>query len=95
MTISKSDVKYVAHLAKLAIAEKDLDVYSHNLSDILALAEQMNALDTDNILPMAHPLDLSQRLRKDLVTEKNQREDFQKIAPQVEEGLYLVPQVIE
>ena len=66
-----------------------------NLTNILDLVEQMNATDTDGVEPMAHPLDAHQRLRADEVTEKNQREHFQKNAPEVESGLFLVPQVIE
>ncbi|MDH5778148.1 MAG: Asp-tRNA(Asn)/Glu-tRNA(Gln) amidotransferase subunit GatC, partial [Gammaproteobacteria bacterium] len=57
--------------------------------------EQMSAVDTDQVSPMAHPLDEVQRLRTDAVTEQNQREHYQSIAPQVEEGHYLVPRVIE
>lgn len=95
MSLEKSDVEKIAHLARLAIDEKDVPEYARNLSNILDLVEQMSAVDTDNVTPMAHPLDATQRLRKDEVTETNQREHFQKIAPSVEDGLYLVPKVIE
>jgi len=95
MSLEKSDVEKIAHLARLAIDEKDVPEYARNLSNILDLVEQMSAVDTDNVTPMAHPLDATQRLRKDEVTEINQREHFQKIAPSVEDGLYLVPKVIE
>lgn len=88
-------VEQIAHLARLDINEKDISEYVTNLTNILALVEQMNAIDTDNVAPMAHPTDAVQRLREDKVTATNQREYFQTIAPQVEDGLYLVPQVIE
>lgn len=95
MSLDKNDVEKIAHLARLAIAEEDIPGYATSLSSILELVEQMNAVDTDNISPMAHPQDAFQRLREDVVTEENQREHFQEIAPEVEKGLYLVPQVIE
>ena len=93
--MDKKDVVQIAHLARLEINEKDIPEYVTNLTNILALVEQMNSVDTDNVAPMAHPTDAVQRLREDVVTETNQRERFQAIAPQVENGLYLVPQVIE
>jgi aspartyl-tRNA(Asn)/glutamyl-tRNA(Gln) amidotransferase subunit C len=95
MSLERSDVVSIAHLARLAIAEDDIPVYTRNLSNILDLVAQMNAVDTSDVEPMAHPLDMAQRLREDVVTETNQREKFQAIAPSVEAGLYLVPKVIE
>ena len=95
MSLDKSDVEKIAHLARLAISETDVPLYARNLSNILELVEQMNAVATDDVTPMAHPLDTVQRLREDDVTESNQREHFQAIAPSVEDGLYLVPKVIE
>ncbi len=95
MSLERSDVVSIAHLARLAIAEDDIPVYARNLSNILDLVAQMNAVDTSDVEPMAHPLDMTQRLREDAVTETNQREKFQAIAPSVEAGLYLVPKVIE
>ena len=95
MSLDKNDVEKIAHLARLAIAENDIPGYAGSLSSILELVEQMDAVDTENVTPMAHPQDTFQRLREDIVTEENQREHFQKIAPAVENGLYLVPQVIE
>ncbi len=88
-------VKKIAHLARLAISEADIPLYARNLSDILALVEQMNAVDTTGIAPLAHPLDAVQRLRPDQVSEDDERERFQSIAPAVQDGLYLVPKVIE
>lgn len=95
MLLNKSDVEKIAHLARLEINEADIPLYANNLSNILNLVEQMNAVDTAGVEPMAHPLDASQRLRPDTITETDQRELFQSIAPQVEAGLYLVPKVIE
>lgn len=95
MSLTASDVKKIAHLARLGIDEQDVESYANDLSGMLDLMTQMSELDTDNVIPMAHPLDQIQRLRPDVVTEHNQREHFQAIAPQVEDGLYLVPKVIE
>ncbi|OGT21780.1 MAG: asparaginyl/glutamyl-tRNA amidotransferase subunit C [Gammaproteobacteria bacterium RBG_16_57_12] len=95
MSLDKADVVKIAHLARLAINDQDIPEYAKNLSKILGFVEQMNSVDTRNITPMAHPMDVAQRLRADDVTESDQREKFQAIAPQVEAGLYLVPKVIE
>jgi aspartyl-tRNA(Asn)/glutamyl-tRNA(Gln) amidotransferase subunit C len=95
MSLQKDDIEKIAHLARLAIDEADVPQYAQNLSNILQLVEQMNAVDTRGVDPMAHPLDAQQRLRADEVTEHDQREHFQAHAPQVEDGLYLVPKVIE
>ncbi|MBE9564185.1 MAG: Asp-tRNA(Asn)/Glu-tRNA(Gln) amidotransferase subunit GatC, partial [Proteobacteria bacterium] len=73
----------------------DLQSYATNLSNILDLVAQMDAVDTTGVTPMSHPFDAVQRLREDTVTEVNRREEFQKIAPNTEDGLYLVPKVIE
>ncbi len=93
--LSVEDVKNIATLARIQIDHQDIDGYARDLSGILDLVEQLNSAATDGITPMAHPLDRSQRLRPDRVTETNQRELFQSQAPQVESGLYLVPKVIE
>ncbi len=95
MSLTNEEVKKIAHLARLRVNEDDLPTYAGNLSGILALVEQMNNVDTQGIVPMAHPQDASQRLRDDVVSENDQRERFQAIAPQTEAGLYLVPKVIE
>ncbi len=95
MSLSADDVKKIAHLARLGIDEKDVASYARDLSGMLDLMVQMGELDTDNVEPMAHPLDQMQRLRDDAVTETNQRDKFQHIAPQTEAGLYLVPKVID
>lgn len=95
MSLDKTDVEKIAYLARLAIDEKAISHYADNLNDILALFEQMSAVDTTDISPMAHPLDANQRLREDVVTETDQRDVFQAIAPKTQAGVYLVPQVIE
>ncbi|MDR9436271.1 MAG: Asp-tRNA(Asn)/Glu-tRNA(Gln) amidotransferase subunit GatC [Thiohalophilus sp.] len=95
MSLDKSDVEKIAHLARLAIDEADIPGYADNLSNILEMVEQMNAVDTTEVTPMAHPLDAVQPLREDRVTETDQRERFQAQAPSVEDGLYLVPRVVE
>lgn len=95
MSLTKADVIKIAHLARLAIDEDDIPVSLSDLSNILDFVEKMNAVDTTDIEPMAHPLAATQRLRPDQVTEGNQRTRFQAVAPQVEDGLYLVPKVIE
>lgn len=95
MSLGPAEVENIAHLARLAIDESLIPDYARNLSDILSFVEQMNAVDTGGVEPMAHPMDASQRLRPDEVTESDQRELFQQIAPATEDGLYLVPRVIE
>ena len=95
MSLSTNDVNKIAHLARLGIDAEDIGPYAENLSSILDLIAQMDTLNTDQVLPMAHPLDQTQRLRADLVSETDHRELFQSIAPQFEAGLYLVPKVIE
>lgn len=95
MALDSTDIAKIAHLARLQIDENDVADYVRNLSDILGFVEQMNDVDTASVEPMAHPLDAVQRLRQDIVTETDQRELFQAVAPQTEAGLYLVPKVIE
>ena len=95
MSLSTEEVKQIALLARLAISDEETQQYSDSLSEIFDLVAQMNAVNTDGIAPMAHPQDISQRLREDVVTADNQREKFQSIAPSTEDGLYLVPKVLE
>ena len=95
MSISVDEVKKIAHLARLRLDEQEAQGYADSLSQILGLIEQMNAVDTTGVSPMAHPLDMHLRLREDAPTESDQREKFQKVAPSTEAGLYLVPRVIE
>ena len=95
MSLDAEQVKKIAHLARIEINEADIPGYAETLSSILNLVDQMSAVNTDGVEPMAHPMDASQRLREDIVTESNNRDNFQSVAPKTEDGLYLVPQVIE
>ena len=96
MSLSRDDVKKIAHLARLGLEESLIPTYESNLSNILEMVETINQAQTEGITPMAHPLEGSyQRLRDDQVSETPDREAFQAIAPQTEAGLYLVPKVIE
>jgi aspartyl-tRNA(Asn)/glutamyl-tRNA(Gln) amidotransferase subunit C len=95
MSLGPDDINQIAHLARLKIDEKDIPKLKNDLGNILSLVDQLQAVNTDGILPMAHPMDAVQLLRKDVVTETDNREKYQKIAPNTEDGLYLVPKVIE
>jgi aspartyl-tRNA(Asn)/glutamyl-tRNA(Gln) amidotransferase subunit C len=95
MTLKSDDVRSIAHLARLHIDEDAIDQYTSDLSSILTLVEQMNQVDSSGVVPLANPLDATQRLRDDEVTEINERDKFQKIAPDVAEGFYRVPKVID
>lgn len=95
MAISTDQVSALARLARLAIDPDDIPGYAEQLSGILAFVARMDEIDTSAVEPLAHPLDLCARLRPDVVTESDQRELFQAIAPEVDRGLYLVPKVIE
>ncbi|MCL6415210.1 Asp-tRNA(Asn)/Glu-tRNA(Gln) amidotransferase subunit GatC [Aestuariirhabdus sp. Z084] len=95
MALDREEVTRIAHLARLAINENDIENTTATLTDILQLVDQMQAVDTSSTAPLAHPLDALQRLRTDVVTEDNQRDEVQKIAPATEDGLYLVPKVID
>ena len=95
MSLSIDDVKRIAALARIAVSEAEAEQALAQLSGIFALIERMQAVDTSGIEPMSHAQDLILRLREDRVTEADQRELFQSLAPQVDAGLYLVPKVIE
>lgn len=95
MSISLSDVKRVAGLARIAVSNAEAEAVLNQLSGIFGLIEEMQAVDTTGIDPMSHAQEIFLRLRNDEVTEQDQHEAFQKGAPQVEAGLYLVPKVIE
>jgi aspartyl-tRNA(Asn)/glutamyl-tRNA(Gln) amidotransferase subunit C len=95
MSLSLADVEKVARLARLAMSDEELKAAQSQLNNIFGLIAEMQAVDTQGITPMSHAQDVAQRLREDKVSETNQREAFQAVAPQVEQGLYLVPQVIE
>ncbi len=95
MSLDEKGVRNIANLARLAISDEDIAEYQRHLNNIIGFVEQMNRVETGQVQPMAHPQDLPQRLRADEVLETDQRERFQKLAPKVAAGLYLVPQVIE
>jgi aspartyl-tRNA(Asn)/glutamyl-tRNA(Gln) amidotransferase subunit C len=95
MSLDRSDVEKIAHLARMALDEAQIENYTKDLSNILNLVEQLESADTDQVEPMAHPLHMAQRLRRDRVIESDRRDENQTIAPCVEAGLYLVPKVIE
>ena len=95
MALTLEDVKRVADLARIAIDETEARSVLSQINDVFRLIAEMQAVDTQGIEPMAHALDVVQRLRRDKVTESDQHELFQSVAPQVENGLYLVPKVIE
>jgi aspartyl-tRNA(Asn)/glutamyl-tRNA(Gln) amidotransferase subunit C len=95
MALNIEDIKRIAYLARIEINEQEAASTLSKLSGILGLIEQMQAVNTEGIEPMSHSQDLTQRLREDVVTHTNQREAFQAIAPLTENGLYLVPKVIE
>ena len=95
MAFDKTEVEKVAQLARLLISDSEIDEVTGRITDILALIDQMQSVDTETVEPLSHPLDLTQRLREDDVTEFNRRDELQLLAPEVEQGLYLVPKVIE
>jgi len=95
MALNLDDIKRIAHLARIEVSDNEAQETLNKLSGILGLIEQMQAVDTSGITPMSHSQDVTQRLREDVVTQTNQRELFQSIAPATQDGLYLVPKVIE
>ena len=95
MALDKTEVEKIAHLAQLHISEFETRKVTARITDILALIDQMQSVNTDAIEPLAHPLDLVQRLRADKITEENQRNKLQQLAPASEDGLYLVPKVLD
>lgn len=95
MSITEQDLSRIAELARIRLDETTVGEVTRRISDILAMIDQMSAVDTSGITPMANPLDATQRLREDVVTETDRREQFLAIAPHSENGLYLVPRVIE
>ena len=95
MVLDESEVKKMAQLAKLYISDSDINEIGHRITEILTLVDQMQSVDTDLVEPLYHPLDAVQKLRPDVVTERNQRDELQNLAPKAEMGLYLVPQVLD
>lgn len=95
MEISRNEVEIIAEMARLELSDQELTEYITDMKNILNLAAQLNEVDTSAIKPMAHPLEQTQVLRPDLVTEIVDRDYLQSIAPATSEGYYLVPKVIE
>lgn len=95
MALSKQEIGQIAHLARLEISETDMRVYAAKLDRIIEFIDELAQADTNGLLPMAHSLDMSQRLRADVVTESNERDRYQANAPEIAHGLYVVPRVIE
>ena len=95
MSLTKDDVSKIAHLARLNVADDELNKLTGDLDNILKLVAEMDSADTSNVAPLAHAYDAVQPLRDDVVTETNQRDHFQSIAPSTHMGLYIVPKVIE
>jgi aspartyl-tRNA(Asn)/glutamyl-tRNA(Gln) amidotransferase subunit C len=95
MKLSRHEVESIAHLARLEISADEIPVYVDNLSRIIDFVQQLERADTEGVTPMAHPLNMTQPLRKDEVTEADRHALYQQNAQAVESGLYLVPRVIE
>lgn len=93
--MKSSDIQKIAHLARINISSDVAEDTASSINDVLALIDQLQAVDTTGVAPMSHPMDARQRLRADTVTEPDVREVFQAIAPATEDGLYLVPRVID
>ncbi|SMF54288.1 aspartyl/glutamyl-tRNA(Asn/Gln) amidotransferase subunit C [Alteromonadaceae bacterium Bs31] len=93
--MNPSEIEKLANLARLKINEETIEQTAKSITEVLSLVDQLKAAETEGASPMAHPLDAVQRMRADVVSEANQREAFQKIAPATENGLYLVPKVID
>lgn len=95
MALTPDEVAKLADLARLSIDSQDVESTTESVSNILHMIDQLKQVDTSSVSALSHPLDIGQRLRVDEVTESNQRDQFQQIAPEVENGLFLVPRVIE
>ncbi len=95
MSLDKDQVQHIAVLSRLKISDQEFDQTVDKLSRIVDFVDQLSQADTENVVPMAHPLNESQRLREDVVTEPNDRDHVQQNTASVEDGLYLVPKVLE
>jgi aspartyl-tRNA(Asn)/glutamyl-tRNA(Gln) amidotransferase subunit C len=95
MAIEQDEIEKIAELARIRIDEDQIGELTQRITEILAMVDQLQAVDTRGVTPMANPLDATARLRADKITESNHRDAFQAIAPAVESGLYLVPKVID
>jgi aspartyl-tRNA(Asn)/glutamyl-tRNA(Gln) amidotransferase subunit C len=95
MALTTRDVEHIAHLARLEVSDDEIADYVDKLTSIIDLVAELGKLDTTDVVPMAHPLDMVQRLREDEVTEKDHRDEYQRNAPATGHGFYRVPKVIE
>lgn len=95
MSIEKGDIEKLSQLARINLSEDIADIVTDRLNEVLSMVDQLQAVDTENIEPMAHPQDATQRLRSDKVTEQDQRQILMSNAPAQEDGLFLVPKVID
>ena len=94
-TIDNETVKKVAHLARIAVSEEEVKQYASDLQKIMTVVEKINEVNTDDIEPMAHPQDVSQRLREDTIVHTNERDTLMQNAPSQEQHLFLVPKMID
>lgn len=95
MTLTVKEVKNIAHLARLGFSDEEIEGFTGNLSRIIDLVNQLDEAETEDVVPMAHPLHMNQPMRQDTVTESDQRDRYQENAPRTEAGLYLVPRVLD
>ncbi len=95
MSLTPEQIRQVAQLARLQLNPEQVEPYARQLSNILGMVDRLSSVDTANVSPMAHPLDMVQRLRPDVISETDHRDAYQAIAPETQDGLYLVPKVIE
>ena len=95
MSIDRADIEKLGELARIAITEENIEATTRSINEVLALVDQLQTADTEGVKPLANPLDATQRLRHDEISEIDRRDDFQPLAPATENGLYLVPKVID
>ena len=95
MALTLEEMNKIAHLARVGLSDDEKSLYTDSLNNILGLIDELQAVNTTGIEPLAHALEVTQPLRADIVTEQNQRDAYQAIAPAVQDGLYLVPKVME
>jgi len=95
VAINRKDIKYIAHLARLEVSEAEIPVYTEKLGKIIGFIDTLDKAETGDLLPMAHPLNMNQRLREDVVTADDQRDHYQQNAAEKTDGLYTVPRVVE
>ena len=93
--MSDIDIRHLSALAQLKLSDAEAEAVAGDLARIIDMVDQMQAMDTEGVNPLAHPLDSAARLRPDVVTEADNRELYQQGAPETEDGLYLVPRVVE